>query len=50
LSDGWREYAFEWTTPELTTDTLFVAVGNAVIWEGDATHYVDDLSVTATPR
>ena len=50
LADGWREYAFEWTTPELSTDTLHLAVGTAVIWEADATHYVDDLSVTVEPR
>jgi hypothetical protein len=50
LADGWREYRFEWTTPELTTDTLHFAVGTAVIWEADATHYVDDLSVTVEPR
>lgn len=45
LTDGWREYTFEWTTPELSTDTLYVAVGTSVVWEGDATHYVDDISV-----
>jgi hypothetical protein len=50
LADGWREYRFEWTTPELATDTLFVACGTSVIWEGDATHYIDDLSVDLTPR
>jgi hypothetical protein len=50
LADGWREYAFEWTAPELSTDTLYVAVGTSVIWEGDATHYVDDLSVELRPR
>jgi len=50
LADGWREYAFEWTTPTLSTDTLYVAVGTSVIWEGDATHYVDDLSVELRPR
>ncbi|WP_434521749.1 hypothetical protein [Halorubrum sp. AS12] len=50
LADGWREYAFEWTTPELSTDTLYLAVGTAVIWEADATHYVDDLAVTVEPR
>lgn len=38
LSDGWREYGFEWTTPELSTDTLHFAVGTVVIWEADATH------------
>jgi hypothetical protein len=50
LTDGWRTYSFEWTTPELPTDTLHVAVGTAVIWEGDATHYVDDLAVEFEPR
>jgi len=50
LADGWREYAFEWTTPTLSTDTLYVAVGTTVIWEGDATHFVDTLSVALTPR
>lgn len=46
LSDGWREYTFEWTTPELSTQTLQFAVGTAVIWEADATHYIDDLSIS----
>jgi hypothetical protein len=50
LSDGWREYSFEWTTPELSTETLHLAVGTAVIWEADATHYIDDLSITIEPR
>ncbi|MFB6270511.1 MAG: hypothetical protein ABEH83_11235 [Halobacterium sp.] len=50
LADGWREYRFEWTTPELATDTLHLAVGTAVVWETGATHYVDDLSVTVAPR
>jgi hypothetical protein len=50
LADGWREYSFEWRTPEFQTDTLYVAVGTSVIWEGDATHFVDDLSVELRPR
>jgi hypothetical protein len=50
LADGWREYSFEWTTPELSTETLYVAVGHAVIWEGDATHYVDDITVEFEER
>jgi hypothetical protein len=50
LTDGWREYTFEWTTPDLSTDPLYVAVGHAVIWEGDATHYVDDITVEVEPR
>ncbi|ELZ45281.1 hypothetical protein C463_06657 [Halorubrum californiense DSM 19288] len=47
---GWREYAFEWTIPELSTDTLSLLVGTAVTWEADATHYVDDLSVRVEAR
>jgi hypothetical protein len=50
LADGWHEYSFEWTTPELSTETLHFAVGTAVIWEADATHYADDLSVAIEPR
>ena len=50
LTDGWREYTFEWTTPELDADTLYVALGTSVIWEGDATHFVDEVSVEVTPR
>lgn len=45
LTDGWREYTFEWTMPSLSTGTLYLSVGTSVIWEGDATHYVDDVSV-----
>ena len=45
LADGWREYTFEWTTPELSTETLYIALGTSVIWEGDATHFVDDIRV-----
>ncbi|GAA5433471.1 hypothetical protein [Haloarcula japonica] len=50
LTDGWREYTFEWTTPELSTDTLYVALGTSVIWEGDATHYIDDVTVNIETR
>lgn len=50
LADGWREYAFGWTTPELSTDTLYIALGTAVVWEGDATHFIDDITVDFSPR
>lgn len=46
LAEGWREYTFEWK-PSSTPDTLFLAVGVSVVWETDATHYVDDIVVTA---
>ncbi|WP_324760832.1 hypothetical protein [Haloarcula montana] len=50
LAEGWREYRFEWTIPPLSTDTLYVAAGTSVVWEADATHYLDDLTVDLTPR
>lgn len=50
LAEGWREYRFEWTTPELATDQLVAAVGTTVVWEADATHYVDDVAVEFEPR
>jgi hypothetical protein len=50
LADGRREHAFERTTRELSTETPSLAVGTAVIWEADATHYVDDRSVRVEPR
>lgn len=31
LVDGWQEYAFEWTTPVLSTDTVHLAVGTTVV-------------------
>lgn len=45
LTAGWREYSFQWTTPELTTDTLYLAVGTSVIWESDVPHYIDEITV-----
>ncbi|WP_430504780.1 hypothetical protein [Haloparvum sp. PAK95] len=50
LADGWREYTFEWTTPKLSTDELYVALGTSVVWETAATHYVDDVTVELEPR
>jgi hypothetical protein len=45
--EGWREYAFEWTPDRLTTDRLYLAVGVSVVWESDATHFLDDVRVEA---
>jgi hypothetical protein len=50
LTDGWPGYSFEWTSPDLGTDTLSLAVGTSVIWKSDATHYVDEISVELEPR
>jgi hypothetical protein len=46
---GWRAYRFEWETPVLDTDRLWVAVGTSVVWETEATHYVDSVSVALDP-
>jgi hypothetical protein len=48
LREGWYEYAFEWTVPA-DADALFVSVGVSVVWESDATHFVDDVTVSFTP-
>ena len=50
LAEGWREYRFEWRTPVLETDTLYVSAGVAVIWETDLTNYVDDVAVALSAR
>lgn len=50
LSEGWREYGFEWGTPTLSTDTLYVSVGVAVIWESTLTNYVDEVRVSLRQR
>jgi hypothetical protein len=49
-TEGWREYSFEWTTPELSGDTLYVAAGTTVVWEAEATHYVDEVTVEFEQR
>jgi hypothetical protein len=49
-TEGWQEYTFEWTTPELSTDRLYVATGTTVIWEAAATHYVDEITVEFEQR
>ncbi|MFB6305301.1 MAG: hypothetical protein ABEH47_09050 [Haloferacaceae archaeon] len=39
---GWREYGFEWT-PERMPERVHLAVGVSVVWEADATHFVDEV-------
>jgi hypothetical protein len=46
LAEGWREYTFEWD-PDSVPDALYFAVGVSVVWESDATHYVDEIEVVA---
>lgn len=50
LTNGWREYSFEWMTPKISTDTLYLSLGTSVIWEGDATHYLDEITVEFAGR
>lgn len=50
VKDGWRAYSFDWTTPEVTTDRLYIALGTSVIWEGDATHFIDNVHVEFSPQ
>lgn len=45
LTAGWREYAFTWTTPTLSTETLYLAVGTGVAWESNIENFVDDITV-----
>lgn len=49
-AEGWEEYTFEWTTPELESDVLFVAVGITVVWETHMTYFVDDVQVDLEPQ
>jgi hypothetical protein len=49
-TEGWQEYSFEWKTPELATERLYLAAGTTVIWESEATHYVDEIAVEFEER
>ncbi|MXR42942.1 hypothetical protein GRX01_16530 [Halobaculum sp. WSA2] len=42
--EGWDEYRFEWRPSEVP-DELHLSIGVAVVWEADATHYLDDVLV-----
>jgi len=44
LAEGWREYRFEWA-PDEVPETLYLSLGVSVVWESDATHYVDAVTV-----
>lgn len=46
---GWKEYAFEWTTPPLEAETLHLAVGITVVWEIRMSRFVDDVEVRLEP-
>ncbi|MFB6170253.1 MAG: hypothetical protein ABEJ06_03815 [Haloarculaceae archaeon] len=46
---GWTEYGFDWRSPPLSADSLYLAVGVSVVWEADATHYVDEVELDLSP-
>jgi hypothetical protein len=46
LEAGWREYATSWA-PDSLPERVYLAVGVSVVWEADATHYLDEVLVTA---
>lgn len=49
-AEGWIPYAFSWKTPELETETIYIAVGISAVWETEMTYFVDDVKLSATPR
>ena len=44
LAEGWYEYSFTWE-PESVPETLYLSLGVSVVWEADATHYLDSVRV-----
>ncbi|MFB6169014.1 MAG: twin-arginine translocation signal domain-containing protein [Haloferacaceae archaeon] len=46
LDPGWREYATSWA-PDSLPDRAYLAVGVSVVRAADATHYLDEVLVTA---
>lgn len=48
-AEGWRTYSFSLTTPELSTDTLYLAVGISVVWETEVVYFVDDVEAMLVP-
>jgi len=47
---GWTEYPMFWQTPELETDTLYLALAVQPAWETTVEHAIDDVSVQMEPR
>lgn len=45
-AEGWEEYVFEWEPAE-PPEEAYLAVGVTVVWEADATHFVDAIRVRA---
>ena len=44
LNEGWHEYGFTWE-PASVPGTLYLSLGVSVVWEADATHYLDSVGV-----
>lgn len=49
-TEGWKTYSFEWQTPKLERDRIYVAVGISAVWETEMTYFVDDVKLSATPK
>lgn len=43
---GWERYRFEWN-PGRVPDVAHLSVGVSVVWESDATHFVDEIRLRA---
>jgi hypothetical protein len=48
--EGWTEYPLFWQTPELDTDTLYLAFAVQPTWPTTVEHAIDDVSVRMEPR
>lgn len=42
---GWETYAFEWTSPVVAGDRLYVAVGISAVWETEMTYFLDEVRI-----
>lgn len=49
-TEGWDEFQTGWETPELSTDTITLAVGIQSAWETELEHAIDDVLIDLEPR
>lgn len=47
--EGWNEYSTYWSSPELETDTLYLAIGISTDAYTTMYHYLDSVDVELTP-
>lgn len=48
--EGWQTYSFSWKTPTLQMDAIYIATGISAVWETEMTYFIDNITLTATPR